>query len=278
VKRSSFLSITGILAPLFFAGSPPIAAPVEKPIISVSRPSAVVKSIKASVTVESSLRAYPKAYDDLVAEGRREVEAWLIATENAIRTDPSSFGNGMKLSIDISYNLSVVAGAYVSIWREGSECGGGAPCGGHVETILWHLPKNERVGLQTLFKETKTNGPTMNALAQQARLAAAKEKLRKEEPGADPRLQELRDKVEEDGRIQDGIKPNLEKIGPMSLAPSTVKGKSSGLLFYYWPYAISQYAAGAFIAYVPWQSFEKLLSPKGKLVFGGTLPPDENDK
>ena len=45
-----------------------------------------------------------------------------------------------------------------------------------------------------------------------------------------------------DASAIEAIEPKLLKIGPVSLAPSTEEGKSSGLTFHYSPYAVGSYA------------------------------------
>ena len=73
------------------------------------------------------------------------------------------------------------------------------------------------------------------------------------------------------------IEPKLLKIGPVSLAPSTEEGKSSGLTFHYSPYAVGAYAEGPYVAFVPWETLKPYLTPEGARIFGGARPKgDEN--
>ena len=69
-----------------------------------------------------------------------------------------------------------------------------------------------------------------------------------------------------------GDRPKLLKIGPVSLAPSTEQGKSSGLTFHYSPYAVGSYAEGGYVAFVPWEMLKPYLTPEGARIFGGTRP------
>ena len=63
----------------------------------------------------------------------------------------------------------------------------------------------------------------------------------------------------------------------VTLAPSTVSGKSSGLTFHYPPYAVGSYVEGEYIAFVPWETLKPFLSPEGAKIFGGARPKDDDD-
>ena len=66
-----------------------------------------------------------------------------------------------------------------------------------------------------------------------------------------------------DASAIEAIEPKLLKVGPVSLAPSTEEGKSSGLTFHYSPYAVGSYAEGEYIAFVPWETLKPHLTPEG---------------
>ena len=68
------------------------------------------------------------------------------------------------------------------------------------------------------------------------------------------------------------------KIGPVSLAPSTEAGKSSGLTFHYSPYAVGSYAEGGYVAFVPWETLKPYLTPEGVRIFGGARPKKDEDE
>jgi len=53
----------------------------------------------------------------------------------------------------------------------------------------------------------------------------------------------------------------------VTLAPSTVSGKSSGLTFHYPPYAVGPYAEGEYVAFVPWETLKPYLTPEGAKIF-----------
>ena len=74
-----------------------------------------------------------------------------------------------------------------------------------------------------------------------------------------------------------GLEPKLLKIGAVTLAPSTVAGRSSGLTFHYPPYAVGPYAEGEYAAFVPWETLKPYLSPEGTAIFAGVRPKGDND-
>jgi hypothetical protein len=74
-----------------------------------------------------------------------------------------------------------------------------------------------------------------------------------------------------------GLEPKLLKIGAVTLAPSAVSGKSSGLTFHYPPYAVGPYAEGEYVAFVPWETLKPYLTPEGAKVFGGARPKGDDD-
>jgi hypothetical protein len=79
----------------------------------------------------------------------------------------------------------------------------------------------------------------------------------------------------QDTMVSDAIKPQLVELGPVTLAPSTERNKSSGLTFHYSPYVVGSYAEGIYTAFVPWTEFRTLLSPEGTAIFAGTRPKSD---
>jgi len=73
------------------------------------------------------------------------------------------------------------------------------------------------------------------------------------------------------------LKPSLLKIGAVTLAPSTVSGKGSGLTFHYPPYAVGSYVEGEYVAFVPWETLKPYLTPEGARIFGGARPKGDDD-
>ena len=72
------------------------------------------------------------------------------------------------------------------------------------------------------------------------------------------------------------VKPDLTKIGGVALAPSAEAGKSSGLLFYFSPYAVGAYVEGSYVVFVPWTAFKTDLSPEGEAIFAGERLKDDD--
>ena len=64
----------------------------------------------------------------------------------------------------------------------------------------------------------------------------------------------------------------------MTLAPSTVPGKSSGLTFHYPPYAVGPYTEGEYVAFVPWDKLKPYLTAEGAAIFGGARPKADDDQ
>ena len=78
----------------------------------------------------------------------------------------------------------------------------------------------KRISIRPFFTETADNGPTLKAMRQGV---IASLKTEKKQRGPE----------DSDLSTIEAIEPKLLKIGPVSLAPSTVAGKSSGLTFHY---------------------------------------------
>ena len=130
--------------------------------------------------------------------------------------------------------------------------------------------------------ETADRGPTMTAMAKLVRIAVATEKRerwkesRSDDEKKEP-LPSVEDSVSRDEQLQRAIQPRLLKIGPISLAPSTAAGKSSGLTFHFSPYDVDAYAAGPYTVFVPWTALKPFLSPEGAAIFGGERPKGDDD-
>jgi Protein of unknown function (DUF3298) len=238
--------------------------------------------VEIGIDVDDALKGFPGLFDNCVAEGKAYASAMRIQAEKAHHDDPNMFRDGMAWTYDRAYALRSAVGRYVSIVRSDDTFEGGAHPNHMVDTILWDKEAQKRISIRPFFAETADNGPTMNALASEAKLAVASLKIANDIPaGSDDKLrpgitpaQYLR----QDTFINDGIKPTLLKLGPVTLAPSTEPGKSSGLTFHYGPYAVGPYAEGAYTAFVPWTAFRQYLSPDGAALFGGTRPKSDADK
>jgi hypothetical protein len=238
--------------------------------------------VEINVDVDEALKSYPGLFDNCAAEAKSYAAAMRAQADKEHHDDPAAFRDGMKWSYDRTYELRSVAGRYVSIVRSDDTFEGGAHPNHMVDTILWDSQAQKRIAIRPFFTETADNGPTMDALAEAAKLAVASLKIANGIPAGDdeklPANITPAQYLRKDTFINDGIKPSLLKLGPVTLAPSTETGKSSGLTFHYGPYAVGPYVEGAYTAFVPWTAFRQYLSPEGAALFGGTRPNGDADK
>jgi len=221
------------------------------------------KTIEISVTLDVRIKADPALARNCHAEGKK----WAAELHaNAGKTNgesPESLSGAS--TFDRTYSMrSVVNGRYVSIIRGEREYTGGAHPNHWEDTILWDRTANKRISIRPFFTETADNGPALNAM-RQAIIASLK--IEKKKRGAEGTNLDL----------IEGIEPELLKIGPVSLAPSTVQGKSSGLTFHYAPYAVGSYAEGGYVAFVPWETLKPYLTREGAAIFGGSRPKADED-
>jgi hypothetical protein len=244
--------------------------------------SAKTPFVEIGVDVDDALKPYPGLFGNCAAEANRYAAAMRAQAEKEHRENPSAFRDGMAWTYDRSYALRSTVGHYISIVRGEDTFEGGAHPNHMVDTILWDTQAQKRISIRPFFTETTDNGPTMNAVAQAAKLAVASLKIANDIPVGDadklPANITTAQYLREDTFINDGIKPSLLKLGPVTLAPSTEAGKSSGLTFHYSPYAVGSYAEGAYAAFVPWTAFRQYLLPDGAALFGGTRPNGDADK
>ena len=121
----------------------------------------------------------------------------------------------------------------------------------------------------------------MKALARLVRIAVATEKIAREladplEPNKPSAGLMPETFAERDQFIVDGVQPKLAGLGPATLAPSTIAGKSSGLTFHFSPYAVGHPTEGPYTVFVPWTELKPYLSVQGAAIFAGERP--EGDK
>ncbi|WP_398477427.1 RsiV family protein [Tardiphaga sp.] len=160
---------------------------------------------------------------------------------------------------------ALVAARYASIIRgEFSYTGGAHPNHGS-DTLLWDRQAGKMISIRPFFTELADGGPAMTAIRN---AVVADLKIEKKK----------RDGDNPDMSLVDALEPKLLTIGPVSLAPSTVAGKSSGLTFHYSPYAVGAYAEGDYTAFVPWETLKPYLSAEGTAIFGGAQSPQASDK
>lgn len=226
-----------------------------KPVLSIK-----TKSIEASVSIDDKLKAYPGLADNLIAEGRREMEKWRVSAD--------IFQDGRRYSFERSYTQRSAIGRYVSVERGDYLNSLGAHPNSETNTILWDANAKKRVSIRPFFKETALGGPTLDRLARAIRAKLAVEKKARGGDTVDP---------ETDTELAN-VKPDLTKMGAAALVPSTETGKSAGLVFYFSPYAVGSYAEGPYSAFVPWRTFKDDLSPEGTALFGGERPKGDEAK
>jgi hypothetical protein len=247
------------------------AAP--KPQVSIAS-----KAAEITVSVDAALQQHPGLAENCLAEGRRWAERMRAEADKELRTDPSLFPAGRRWTYERSYELRSLVGRYVSVVRDDGTYTGGAHPNTRIDTILWDSGGRKRISIRHFFKETADNGATMRALARMARIAVAAEKIARGAISVDIPKEKLRPEqlAALDEFIARGIAPSLLKLGPVTLAPSSAPGKSSGLTFHYSPYDVGAYAEGPYVAFVPWTELKPFLSAQGVAIFAGVRP--ETDK
>jgi Protein of unknown function (DUF3298) len=160
---------------------------------------------------------------------------------------------------------STVEGRYLSVMRDDYMDTHGAHPNSDVNTILWDNAGKKRISIRPFFTETADNGPTLKAMMK-AVIASLNTEKKKRDASETATAEWYK-----------ALKPSLLKIGAVTLAPSTVSGKSSGLTFHYPPYAVGPYAEGGYVAFVPWESLKPYLTPEGARIFGGARPKADDD-
>jgi uncharacterized protein DUF3298 len=223
------------------------------------------KSIETSVALDTKIKADPALSADCLAEGKAWAEKNRADADKERKQDPEMFRNG-AWSMERKYDVrSLVDGHYVSIVRSDYMDTGGAHPNSDVNTILWDSAANKRISIRPFFTETSDNGPTLKAMVKDIITSLNAEK-KKRDTSETATAEWYKD-----------LKPMLLKIGAVTLAPSTVAGKSSGLTFHYPPYAVGPYVEGEYVAFVPWENLKPYLTPEGIKIFGGARPKGDDD-
>jgi hypothetical protein len=266
MQRSTFLASALVLALL----SGNAAAQAEdKPAIEIK-----TRAAEITVSIDKELKPVPGLAADLVAEGQRFVAKSRAEADEEYKSNKSWFKD-RHWTYERGYSFrSLVADRYISILREDGTYAGGAHPNSRTDTILWDKTAKKRISIRPFFNEMADNGPTMTALARLVRYAVVVEKDERrrgelsdeEKKQPKPSAEKM---VADDEQLRETVQPKLLKIGPISLAPSTVRGKSSGLTFHFSPYDVDAYAAGPYTIFVPWTDFKSFLSPEGTVIFGG---------
>jgi hypothetical protein len=256
-----------------------LAEPKIKPAIRID-----TRAVEIEVSVDPYLRSFPGLATNLLAEGRRFANKARAEAAKEFKTNPDWFTEGRRWSYSRNYGFrSSVVGRYVSVLREDSVYAGGAHPNSTADTILWDVAGKRRISIRGFFNETADNGPTMNELARLVRLAVATEKKARWRHAADePEKAKAKETPEQiaatDEQLKERVEPSLLKIGPISLAPSTAPGKSSGLTVHYSPYDVDAYAAGPYTVFVPWSELKPYLSAEGAAIFEGRRPRSDEER
>jgi hypothetical protein len=232
------------------------------------KPDASVKNraAKASVFLDSRIKADAALAADCLAEGKKWIAAKSLEAGAEFNEDSQLFHDG-AWTFERRYTIrSVTDRHYVSIVRSDYMNTGGAHPNSDVDAILWDATKNKRISIRPFFIDTADDGPTMKAVLR-AVIGSLNGKF-KRDPGDIANAEAYKD-----------LEPKLLKIGGVTLAPSTVSGKSSGLTFHYPPYAVAPYAEGEVVAFVPWDFLKPYLAPEGIRIFAGMRPEaDKTDR
>ena len=221
-----------------------------------------------------------EAIDGLFVADMKDAEA-VRNTRAELQDYPADAASSQ---IELMYRQNYIGqrGAVAMFQEEGYSYTGGAHPNTVTETILWDKAQKKRISIRPFFSETADRGPTMTAMAKLVRIAVATEKRerwkesRSDDEKKEP-LPSVEDSVSRDEQLQRAIQPRRLKIGPISLAPSTAAGKSSGLTFHFSPYDVDAYAAGPYTVFVPWTALKPFLSPEGAAIFGGERPKGDDD-
>ncbi len=253
VRALVIAGATALLASLALAADP--------------KPDAAIKTraVEANVFLDSGLGAYPALAADCLAEGRKWIDKNASEAASELKQDPQSFRDG-GFAFERKYRVrSVIDDRYISVVRDDYMDTRGAHPNTDVNTILWDRSARKRISIRPFFTETADGGPTMEAM-RKAIIAALRVEKKKRDSSETATAEWFK-----------GIEPKLTGIGAVALAPSTESGRSSGLIFYFPPYAVGPYVEGPYTAFVPWDVLKTHLSPEGARIFGGGRPRSDDD-
>ncbi|MBI5262518.1 MAG: hypothetical protein HY852_11960 [Bradyrhizobium sp.] len=151
------------------------------------------------------------------------------------------------------YDIGSIAGRrYYSIIRMSGTDIDGKYKAFDIDTLLWDAKTDSRVSPAVFLTEAADRGPTMHALFELVKAGLA-EKLAHSAGAVVVREPE----------------PSLSGIGPISLAGSTIPGKSAGLNFHYALFVPGRFAPKQVVVFVPWRKFSRYLSAQGRAIFAG---------
>jgi hypothetical protein len=189
----------------------------------------------------------------LSADCRQETRDWAKAVE-ADEKSKSSTPPGEPPTFGRRYDLSSIVGnsRYFSVIRMSATDIDGVYNAIETTTFLWDSKTNKRIGLAGFFSETADGGSTMTQLLAEA-TSGLTGQIGKDKAAS----------------LIGTLRPSLDGIAPISLAPSTVDGKSSGLNFHYAVPVPGLFHLTNVVVFVPWTKFKRHLSPQGRMIFGG---------
>lgn len=246
-----------------------VAMSLASPALAADpKPDAEIKTeaIEASVFLDGKIKADPTLAEDCFAESRKWLDKNAADATRSLKQDPQFFRDG-PWTFERKYILrSEVGDRYVSIVRSDYMDTHGAHPNSDVDTILWDEAEKKRISIRPFFTETVDDGPTMTAMLK-AVIASLKAEKKKRDTSETATAEWFK-----------GLKPNLLKIGAVTLAPSTEPGKSSGLVSHYPPYAVGPYVEGEYVAFVPWETLRPHLTAEGQRIFGGSRPKGDEDE
>ncbi len=248
-----------LLVLLAFA-APAMAADEPKPVIASED-----RTIEASVVIDPALKTYPALYEKLLASGKREYDKARAEAAAEFKSTPDLFSDGRKFYYRRIDKLRSAIGTYVSVLRTDDSYQGGAHPNHVIDTLLWDAQAARFMNIKPFFKEMADGGPTLQRLAHLIRAALAVEKKARDIDVADPNKDQW----------LSSVKPKITDIGGIALAPSNETGKSSGFVVYFSPYAVGPYAEGEFVVFIPYNSFQTMLSASGAALFGGMRTKDD---
>lgn len=226
------------------------------------------KAVEIDFTLDPKIRSEPGLASTCLSEGKRWAAELRADAEKMYRDSPESFSSGPWTS-ERTYRLGPVIGnRYVNVLQ--SEWGffGGNHSLAGAGVVLYDRSTKKRTDIRPFFTETMDDGPTMKAMQQAEVDSLTAEKKKRGSYRAEDRFWEG----------YDSLKATVAKIGPVSLAPSTERGKSSGLKFYHSGDAIGGHGEPTYVAFVPWQILKSHLSPEGVRIFGGARPKGDEDQ
>ncbi|MCC7345935.1 MAG: DUF3298 domain-containing protein [Variibacter sp.] len=234
------------------------------PMVARAAPAATARSaaFDGKVEIDARLARYPKFRAILLAESKHELALQKKEADEMRRTDRATFGRS-KWTFARKYVLRADTERYVSVVRIDDTYSGGAHPNTSVFTALWDKAAERVANPFALFADMRAGGPGLTTLASLVRAALAREKKAR---GAD-----VAASLADDEWLKT-VEPDVEKMGRISLAPSTVAGKSSGLTFHFSPYEVGPYAEGPYTAFVPASALQALLKPEMRPLFGGERP------